>query len=268
LDGFDNWIYTNLVEKKGGYMNKKLEHAHLMHFKDIFPDFPDGDVSHDDKPDFIVHYKDSPNTIGIEHTQIFKPDDSNKPIGNIWKYHDEIGKKIAQRARCLYLENHNLPLIVTISPFPDIEIKESDIEKIAKKVVNVISSTNIKLSETICLQPTVSNSDIFPKEIGRLYISTPKNQKEGLWKWSGSGWSIELTPKLIQDEIDKKEDKLVIYKLKCETAWLLLVVDDSRNPSFLDISHSSLEHIYETKFDRVFIFWNATLRFVELQLLH
>lgn len=246
-------------------MDKILEYSHLMHFKDIFPDFPDGDICIGEKPDFIVHNKDCLKTIGIEHTQIFKPDQSSKTT---LKAQDELGKKIAQKARCLYLENHNLPLMVAISPMPDIEIKKSDIEEIAKKVVNVIESTNIKVSETICLHPTANNSNIFPKEIGRLYISTPKNQKEGLWKWSGSGWYIELSPKLIQDEIGKKEDKLAIYKLKCEIEWLLLVADDSRNPSFLDISDSSIKHIYKTKFDRVFIFWNAAHTFVELQLLH
>lgn len=246
-------------------MDKTLEYTHVMHFRDIFPDFPDGKVCEGETPDFIVHYKDSPKTIGIEHTQIFKPNHTNKTT---LKAQDELGKKIAQRARSLYFENHNLPLIVTISPMPDIEIKMSDLEKIAEKVVNVIESTNIKVGEPICLQPSGSNSDIFPKEIGRLYFFTFKDQKDDLWKWNGSGWSFELNPELIQDEIGKKEKKLAIYKSKCETEWLLLVVADSRNPSFLDITDSILKHTYKTEFDRVFIFWNESRSFVELQLMH
>jgi hypothetical protein len=246
-------------------LDKTLEYIHLMHFKDIFPDFPEGDVCECEKPDFIVHCVGGQKTIGIEHTQIFKPDHTNKTT---LKAQDELGKKVAQRARCIYLKNHNIPLIVTISPMPGIEIKKANIENIAGKVVNVIENTNIKVGEPICIRPLGSFSDIFPKEIGRLYLFTFKDQKDDLWNWSGSGWYFDMNPEFIQDQIDKKENKLAIYKSNCDTEWLLLVADDSRNPSFLEITDSIFKHTYKTKFDRVFIFWNASKRFVELQLEH
>jgi hypothetical protein len=86
-----------------------------------------------------------------------------------------------------------------------------------------------------------------------------------MWRCSSAGFIPQITPIQLQEKIDKKDQKLDNYKFKCSKRWLLIVADDLRVPSTVDITVLASTHRYITRFDRVFFFWNSTRRYIELQ---
>jgi hypothetical protein len=122
------------------------------------------------------------------------------------------------------------------------------------------------VGEPITLRRTSENSAYFPNEIVMLHIYAHPNGKENKWRSSSAGWIPEITPEYLQEKIDQKELKLNHYNSRCSEIWLLIVADDLRIPSTIDLSELALSYQYNTSFNRVFFFWNSTRRYVELQL--
>jgi hypothetical protein len=116
------------------------------------------------------------------------------------------------------------------------------------------------------VQRTRENSEHFPKEIAMIHIYCHPNGKENRWVCSSIGYIPEITPEQLQEKIDKKEQKLNSYTSKCSEIWLLIVADDLRIPSTVDLTASASGHHYITRFNRIFFFWNGSRRYVELKL--
>ena len=246
-------------------MNKTRELIHLEHFKDICLFFPAGEIeplkNDQEPPDFIVHTP--PIHLGIEHTEIFQPGPSH---GESLQAQDSLAQRVVDKANQLYLQNRSQPLLVQILFKPRTKMGKQDVHRIAEMTVHLVEETPIEPSRPITLKRTRENSERFPKEIAMIHIFGQSNGKENRWRCSSAGSIPQITPGQLQEKIDKKEQKLDNYKFKCSERWLLIVADDLRVPSTVDLNESALAYRYKTRFDRVFFFWNSSRRFVELQI--
>ncbi len=239
-------------------MKKTREITHLEHFKEIFPLFPEGEIEKSERPDFIVHTLN--RQIGIEHTEIFQPGDPN---GESLQAQDSMALRVVDKAYELYTQNHSQSLLVQILFKPWNKISKQDVDRIAETIVRFLETIPLEPNIPIIMKQTRENAEYFPREIAMIHIFC-HNEKR--WVCSSAGWIPELTPEQLQKKIDSKEVKLISYKLKCDEIWLLIVADDFRNPSTIDLNEFALTYRYRTGFDRVFFFWNSSRRFVELQL--
>lgn len=242
-------------------MEKIHELTHLEHFKEVYTFFPDGEIESTETPDFIVHTQDK--ILGIEHTEIFQPGLSD---GTSLQAQDGLAQRVVSKANSLYLEQYGQPLLVQIFFNYRVMIHKKDVDRLAKAVVHLIETTPIEPGNPITLRRTTENSVDFPNEIARLHIYAHPNGKENKWRSSSAGWIPEVTPEFVQEQINQKEQKLDNYKSQCSEIWLLLVADNLRNPSSVDLSQLALAYQYSTGFDRVFFFWNSARHYVELQL--
>lgn len=242
-------------------LKKNREFTHLEHFKEVCPFFPDGEIEKTEKPDFIVNTQD--NLLGIEHTEIFQPGPTD---GTSLQAQDSLGQRVVSKANSLYLKTHSQPLLVQILFNHRVKISKKNVDCLAERVVHLIEMTQIELGNPITLKRTKENSEYFPNEIVMLHIYAHPNGKENKWHSSSAGWIPEVTPKYLQEKIDQKEQKLDNYKSKCSEIWLLIVADDLRIPSSVDLTELVLAHQYSTRFNRVFFFWNSTRSYIELQL--
>ena len=242
-------------------MKKTRELIHLEHFKEIFPFFPEGEIEKTEKPDFIVH---APHKhLGNEHTEMFQPGD---PHGESMQAQDSLAQRVVDKANQLYLQNNSQPLLVQILFKPRGIMGKQDVQRIAKMVVHLIEETPIEAGSPNTLRRTRENSEYFPKEIAMVHVYSHPNGKENRWVCSSIGFVPQLASEQLQEKIDKKEQKLDSYISKCSEVWLLIVADDLRIPSSVDLTMLAATHHYITRFDRVFFFWNASRRYVELQL--
>ncbi len=244
-------------------MEKNREVAHLEHFKTICPSFPDGKIEEAEQPDFLVHAGES--ILGIEHTEIFQPGPSD---GTSLQAQDILGQRVVSKAKELYLQSNGQPLRVQVFFNEKVNISKKDIDRLAKVVLNLVETTPIVLGEPITLRRTKENAGYFPREVVMVHIYAHSNMNENSWRSSSAGRIPKLTPEYLQDKINHKELKLDHYKIKCEEIWLLIVADDFRIPSTVDLSELVLTHHYITRFNRVFFFWNSTRRYVELQVIN
>ena len=135
-----------------------------------------------------------------------------------------------------------------------------------KESCRLIEITPIILGNPLTISRTRENSDYFPNEIVMLHIYAHPNGKENKWRSSSGGWIPEISPEYLQEIIDLKEQKLDNYKSNLSEIWLLIVADDLRIPSSVDLSVLASVNHYTTRFNRVFFFWNSTRRYIELQL--
>lgn len=242
-------------------MNKTRELIHLEHFKETWNLFPNGEIEKSEKPDFIVHTSGGP--IGIEHTEIFQPAPSN---GASLQAQDALAQRIVSQASNIYIQNHTQPLYVQILFRPRVRLRKEVVTSLAKAVSSIIESAQLKPGIPITLKRTKENSDYFPVEIAMMHLYSHPTGKENFWRCSSAGTIPKLTADYLQEKINQKDKKLDDYRSRCPILWLLVVADDLRIPSTMDISSPASLHHYETSFDRVFFFWNATRQFLELQL--
>lgn len=241
-------------------MSLEREISHLEHFKEIYPDFPAGDIEKSEKPDFVVHTRTK--LVGIEHTEIFQP---SAPNGKSLQARDSLAQKVVEQASSFYLENNDRPLLVQVMFRPKVNINARD-TRIAKAIVRLVVETDIQPGISLTLKRSRENLEYFPGEIVMIHVYRHPNGIENKWRASSSGYIPEITPEQLQEEIDRKEEKLSSYRSRCPEVWLLIVADDRRHPSIVDLASQSISHHYRTHFDRVFFFWNSSRRFVELQL--
>lgn len=240
-------------------MEKKRELIHLEHFKEICSFFPDGEIEKTEKPDFIVH---TPHKkLGIEHTEIFQP---GIPNGESLQAQDSLAQRVVDKANKLYLQNHSQPLWVQILFNPRVKIIKQDVHRIAEMVFQLIEVAPIESGGYIMLKRDRGNSEYFPQEIAMIHMHP--NKRDNMWRCSSIGIIPEITQEQLQEKIDKKEQKLDSYTQNCSEIWLLIVADDLRVPSSVDLTQSALTYQYKTRFDRAFFFWNSSRRYIELQL--
>ena len=242
-------------------MDKNRELIHIENFREICGFFPGGEIEKTEKPDFIVHATDK--LLGIEHTEIFQP---GLLAGGSLQAQDAIAQRVVSQACDLYLQNHNQPLVVQIMFRPRVILRKQKVAHLADMVSRLIERTPLTPGIPIALKLIKENSEYFPIEIARIYLYSHPNVKENLWRCSSAGFIPELTADYLQEKIDQKEQKLDDYRSQCSELWLLIVADDLRIPSTVDISGAASIHRYRTRFDRVFFFWNAIRHYVELQL--
>jgi hypothetical protein len=243
-------------------MDKTRKLIHLQHFKEICGFFPDGEIEKNrEKPDFIVHAED--NLLGIEHTEIFQSGISG---GESLQAQDALALRVVSQASALYSRDNNKPLYVQIMFRPKVNIRKQDVTRLADIVARLIEKTPLTPGIPISLKRTRENSNYFPIEIAMIHLYSHPNGNESLWRCSSAGFIPEITANYLQEKIDQKEEKYDVYRSQCSELWLLIVADDLRIPSFLDMSGSASLHHYRTRFDRIFFFWNASRHYFELQL--
>jgi hypothetical protein len=208
-----------------------------------------------------VHTQD--NFLGIEHTEIFQPSSSN---GASLQAQDNLSQRVVNKANDLYFKQNSQPLLVQILFNNRVLMGKKDVNHLAEAVVRLIGMTPIKPGNPITIKRTTENSECFPNEIVMLHIYAQPNGKENKWRSSSAGWIPEITPEYLQEIIDQKEQRLDNYQFKCSELWLLIVADDLRIPSSVDLTGLAMAHQYSARFNRVFFLWNLSRRYIELQL--
>jgi len=242
-------------------MNDTRESVHLEHFREICPAFPVGRVEKTESPDFVVHTRDG--LIGIEHTEVFQPGPSHS--GSL-QAQDSLAYRVIRRSKELWKEIDGPPLLVQILFNPHIEIAKQNIENIAQSVVGTLTQVTVNSGDSRTLERSSFAQGHFPQAVVfiHIYRSRMGSGGENRWECSSVGFIPTLTSQNVQDVIDKKECKLDRYLLKCSEVWLLMVADALRIPSSVELDRSALSHCYMTRFDRIFFFWNADRKLIEL----
>lgn len=90
-----------------------------------------------------------------------------------------------------------------------------------------------------------------PEEISFILVQRIERGR-GSWTCSEGGMVHQDARKLLQERIDEKAGKLLTYRERCDGCWLLLVAEAHNPSSFIEPDAASLEHTYQSPFERTY----------------
>jgi hypothetical protein len=91
--------------------------------------------------------------------------------------------------------------------------------------------------------------------------------ESGLELWAPVyGYAAQtLTAQQLEPVIREKETRLVRYRSRCATVWLLVVTDAGLPSSHFDITDALENHVFTSAFDRIFLLTPFQRRLIELR---
>ncbi len=242
---------------------EKKEWAIINMFRSCYPYFPLGDLEKSESPDFLVHTDDK--LIGIELTEL-KYEREDK-LFNLRAHEDfltymmEDAQHIVEQqcefklmVEALFTDDIS-PTVLMVNEEARLLVRQGLAESIAKVVLdNIPDSTGMKYKVDRSSKYGYQN---LPSKIQSITISNVTG------RWHDSLWYAAIATKVkplsissVSQRLVAKNFKLQKYNPACDEQWLVII----QNSFLMSSSYNSvsakdaLEHIYRSKFDKVFVF--------------
>jgi hypothetical protein len=237
---------------------KQFELYHLNNFKKSCPIFPQGKIIKSEKPDFLI--PDSAKILGIEHTVIYEVKNA---YGVIPKEQDSLKNAILHSAQEIYKAKYKDPLLISVLFDEHIKLGKNKVNELGK-IIAEIAANNCKIDfgPMFCIN---DNNSELPDEIFEIILHKYESTKSVNVDNPKFVWVKTLGANELKNEIFKKEALITEYRKKCDEIWLLMVVDEFDPASIFSVSEDAKNFIYETAFDKIFLFNNYTGEYFELK---
>ncbi len=195
---------------------KEREKIFLLHFKELYLNFPLGEIDDDETPDFIVNVRTG-KKIGIEIVELFAKANS---IDNLKS--TALQSELTTLSKIFFEKTYGLQLDVILIFQSNMRCSKSNklrySEKIANDIYNCFHKINYKILEPQSfLKNNLSSS--FLEEI-MIY---PRKLNKGVWDSGRAALLRDLKPEEIKSVISLKEEKLNTINKKCHETWLLII---------------------------------------------
>ncbi|MEX0720586.1 MAG: hypothetical protein WD059_07950 [Balneolaceae bacterium] len=192
---------------------KNQELAHLLAFKESIPDFPEGEIPKDkEHPDFPI--STSNKIVGIEHTEVFHEPRKN---GTTMQAEENYIFQILNKSKRLFDSSNNEPVVVWVSFSIGTQFSKRQIDSIAKALVQRVKNNIPEQNETIKIRQTWEADDPLPKEITSITVIRFENREKSGWAPVSLGGAIPEIPfNFIQESINRKNQKVSNYRIKCD----------------------------------------------------
>jgi hypothetical protein len=197
-------------------------------------------------PDFLINTGD--RWIGIEVTELFVPQASPYSL----QAHESLSSRIVQQAKTLYQDIEGPPVHVNVGFSNGHDLRNADRDDMAGKLASFVKNLHLEMWQRFDATP----EDIgeLPEEVSFLHVLRVPEESLGRWNIPRAGWVHTLTNTALQSCIEKKAQRLAIYKSSTSENWLLIVADRT-NPSqlFDRVSASDARDIL-SPFSRTYFF--------------
>lgn len=212
-----------------------------------------------DKPDIVL--TTNHDRLGIEHTRLYV-EDPELSSGQQLKPQEKFHFQITQRAFELFREKCSIPLYLTVDFAEPFNYQTRDIEEVAA-ALSLAVQTSFAMN-----QPTLLRGQdvwVYAWEFERFRLPFPPGVSsfhyqmvapdQGFELWGPiSGYCVpHLSVGIIESKIQNKAAKLETYKKRCDRCWLLIATDAGWRSSHFDVPPEVSEHVFSTRFERVFL---------------
>lgn len=241
-------------------MNKSKERQYLELFKRCYPNFCDGEIQDFEKPDFLI--KSSSEIVGVELTRI--------PLktqgGNLHPHaKDSIQDDIVLKIRELLVNSKINDCEIHIDLTVHRDLRSQERNEIANKVYGIITRN---LPENYSYNNIVNDFEdleLFPPQIDgiRMY-RLPGLGASFVTDSRLGGVQKDLIPNL-EEVIESKNKKLRFYHQHCNQYWLIIYNEQMSSDNYLEPSLETLNKVYYTGFDKVFLFNSVCGKVYELR---
>ena len=228
--------------------NKELELLFIQRVIKLLSDVPDNtDIKITEAPDFLINF-DS-RDIGLEIVRVYR----KEKVNNVALQTKEGGwAKVVNEAKSIWDARKKPPIEVSVY-FADNHIPKKESKQNAELLVQLIDKFLPEPDTHIDVRD-YEIPDIIPSNVVGFNVYRYKEGNESYWHAPTFAWATELTPKQVQETINRKSTKYDDYLTNCDSVWLIIVAHTFETSSLFDIPQGAIDSKYEYPFDRVYLF--------------
>lgn len=234
------------------------EQSFFESFKSLAQRVPEGTWERSEGPDYILYTPT--RRYGLEITTLMvKPTDGQISLAAIRRSQIECLNAASELA-----EDRGIPPLEVEVGFRN-NRRAINSKEIAQALVTFVESKLNQVDDTGYYYSTESGlPDI---ERVSIQLGTVRGQK---WldyhRWRRNHLNlVNIDPiPLLEEAIDKKQEKLQDYLAKCDECWLLVGVDEWTAPEAIYFSEIGTGHVYRCRFTRLFFLRNIQGSLYEL----
>jgi hypothetical protein len=189
-----------------------IERFYFEQFRKIYP-LPDGQIVHDDKPDFILHA--DTRTIGIEMTRFYLR--AGKALESE-QQQTPLREEIVRSAQNIYrATGGNIELSFNFNP--TVPITSARQKVLPDELANIAKHMDASA--------TGKSAPLYPRpaipEVANVYF-TGDHYSDPHWRIFQISTLTKMSPAALENIVRKKERRSQQYK-RCDAYWLLFIVD-------------------------------------------
>ncbi len=218
-----------------------------------------GELEHGDKPDLTIDL--GCKIVGIEHTRIYRAADTvaglephaqlavqHRIVDSAWQEY----RTLSSRKLWLLVQFDNA---TTYTKRESREVGNSLARVVHERVSNMPYQPDIIVWHELESWRYQRLRREFPKEVKRIDLQiVDGNPKLELWGPAYTYMVPHLSPSTVQERVAAKETRLGEYLLRCNEAWLLMVLDTGVPSNHFEIDESLLETKFHTSFSKLVLF--------------
>ena len=226
---------------------KKIkESVYLEEIKQIFSDFPKGEVISQESPDFII--KPPSGNIGIEMVEFVRG--QNQGGQNLRKIEQD-REKILRLAQAKFESRNQVSLYVNTFWTYRHPLSRKEIDFLANSLVEIIEEY---MPKEIHGYVNINNDFLYSKPLFNYCDSIYCYRQTGksYWVYSEVGF-VGLSKEDIDNLIEKKAKKLPEYLKDCDKVWLLIVCEGKHISSIVDPTNVITQK-FDFPFDKLLLY--------------
>ncbi len=230
---------------------KELEILLVNYFRNCYEDFPKGQITPSESPDFIIKMKNQ-HELGIELTRL---NPVNKSISNETQLAQiQVRDEIIGLSRDLFEQNSDLKLFVKFLFSEDKKILKENQMLIAAQIANIVRQIVKNKSADSFFKESVAGNQL-PGGLDEILIINHPAMHISAWERANNlGISNDVVFD-IRHTIHKKDEKLRLYqKQRLNYYWLLITTDRLRGVKNYNLPDKIMNHEFKSNFQQVFLF--------------
>lgn len=232
-------------------LKKQLEVLLVSYFRVCSDDFPNGKLIASESPDFIVKKKTS-HRLGIELVRL-NPGSADMPDASEAEQ-NIIQEELIDDARELFEQNSTVKLFVKFLFNKKHPVSPERSLTVAVRAVSAIRYSIRNRNPRTLFYMVVSKEQL-PEGIDEILVVHHPGLETSVWERSNNLGISRNVVGDIQKSIEKKDEKLHLYKRQqLESYWLLITTDRLRGLRNYNIRNQIANQDFHSSFDGVFLF--------------
>ena len=230
---------------------KELEILLINYFRNCYEDFPKGQITPSESPDFIIKMKNQ-HELGIELTRL-------NPVNKSIFDDDQLAQikikdEIIELTKELFEQSSDLKLFVKFLFSEDKIIRKEKLMLIVAHIANLIRQTVKNKSRDSFYKESVAG-EFLPNGLDEILIINHPAMHISAWERANNlGISNDVVFD-IRHAIHKKDEKLRLYqKQRLNYYWLLITTDRLRGVKNYNLPNKIMNHEFQSNFQQVFLF--------------
>jgi hypothetical protein len=225
---------------------KRVEVHQLRLFMNLVPDFPDGRVSANEEPDFLITGPTS--TVGIELTALYRQAASGAMPAQA---SEAMSQRTIERAGSIYAARGGEP-VQCILTMTGAHIKKDEVETLGSIIADFVQMM-IPAENTAVEIDDISSMPVIAPYVASLSIRRFGFMTKPFFGASGALWVPPLTQSDIAGVLLAKDPKHLAYRKKCDVVWLVIVIGYGATSTWYDAVKGIESFRFSTAFDRIYV---------------